>query len=500
MKKLVILALILGTTPVSLPAQSRIASDFEIAQMKAQLAASREFLAQLSGHMNLGDAYAARSELSTARARYTTALEIAARERVTSRRQSDLTSYSTATSYAAMAQAKLGRGPEAFALLEEAMRYSSDSAKSWNLYASAMNVLAQPRKAASAARNAVAIATREAAAAPSTANQLDLAIYQHALAIALIETNETTDAERLLRSVLASLESPAFDVLRRQVERSESFEVYSTARGEAAAYVSLLNRAQLRLAALLEARGDLPGARAAYQRVLETRTDDPTALTALARLSDDSDDKERDGLFAAAFDANPFSLPLIREYQRHLARSPPVDVDVTTTGGGVRGALMQNARGEKRAARATLDAMLRTFPGNETLSLLRSETESTASVPRFLTAQAPPARLPLQPVPSELRQLLEAGQRLAPEHRAALDALVFVSTVSFETADPANGQTVLLRGVIDDVPFRFSEPTAFNGVFTAETPLRLTYRILGPTEVDGRPALLLEPLGLAALP
>lgn len=477
--------------PVLAQAQSRIASDFEIARMQQQLSGSREFLAQLSGHMNLGDAYTTRSELSAARTRYETALNLASRQRVVTRRQSDLTGYSTATSYAALAQAKLGRGAEAFALLEESMRYSSDSAKSWNLYSSAMNALGRPKKASGAARNAVTIATREVETNPSTGNQLDLAIYQHTLATALIDSGEPADAERLLRSLLANLQSPAFDGLRRQVEKSESFETYSTARGETSAYVSLVNRANLRLAALLESRGDRSGAKAGYERVLVSRSDDPSALSALARLSTD---KERDRFFIAAFDANPFSLPLIREYQRHLAGSAPSDIDTRTTGGSVRQALEHSARGRRRAAQTALDTLLLQFPGNETLALLRAETESTGRIPQFL--ENPRSERPLEPAAAELQQLLDARDRLAPEHRAALDSTLFTSTVSFATADAREGKTALLRGTIGEVPFRFSEPTEFHGQWAAATPLRLIYRILGFSELDGKAALLLEPLGL----
>lgn len=483
MKRTILMSL-LAATVAALPliAQTRIASDFEIAQMRAQIARSGEFLAQLSGHLNLGDAYASRSEHSMARSEYAEALEIARRERTDARRDSDLTRYSTATSYAALAQAKLGKGPEAFALLEESVRYSSDSAKSWNLYASAMSVLRQPRKAASAARNAVTIAAGEAAQSPTVANQLDLAIYQYALASALLETGEAAEAERLLRRVIASLESPTFDPLERQVERNESFEIYSTARGEAAAYLSLFHRAQLRLAALLESGGRIDEARDRYRRVLERRTDDPTALAAMARLTRGA---ERERYFAAAFDANPFSMNLIREYRKHLTAARPLPAGEETTGARVRRIVELIAAGEMRAARSEIEAMQ--LPENETLRTLKAETDAAGEVPMFENEKVSAA---------ELRQLLRAADRIEPRHRQLFDTREFESVVVFDRAETTNGQTVLHTGLIEDVPFRFTEPTAFRGTFAAAAPLRLRYRILGVTESNGKGALLLEPLGL----
>ncbi|MFL6245504.1 MAG: hypothetical protein ACJ74H_05735 [Thermoanaerobaculia bacterium] len=452
-----ILALIL------LLAQTRLASDFEIAQMELQLARSHDFEAQLSGRLNLGDLRAARNERSLAQVEYRKALDLAERERLDARRDSSLSRYANATSYAALAQAKLGRAAEAFALLEETARYASDDAEAWNLYASAMRTLGHPRKAVSAARNAVAIATRP----------LDRAIYQHALATALIEANELTEAETLLVNVTDTLHSQKFEALQRDVARQESFEIYSSARGDVAAYVSLLNRAQLRLASLYEKRGATDRARAEYERVLAGRSDDVTALAALARLA--RSDAERERYFAEAFDANPFSMPLIREYRRH--EHPPI-ADVSSTGARVRQAL---AQGQTRAARETLDALLAQFPANETLRTLRREAEGAAAV------ELPSAN----PTADELRSLLDAFERLTPEQRVALDQATYTSTVQFSG-------TVFESGTIDGVPFRFSQPTVFEGTFDITQPLRLTYRILGVTRAEDRDALLLEPLRLEA--
>jgi tetratricopeptide (TPR) repeat protein len=438
--------------------QQRIASDFEIAQMEQQLAREHGFLAQLSGHLNLGDVRDARNERSLARAEYAKALDLATREIGLSRRDSDITRYATATSYAALAQAKLGHAQRAFALAEEALRYSGGSAKTWNVYASTMTALALPKKAISAARNAVAIAEREH-------DPLDLAVYRYALASALGETDES---EWLLVAVTTSLRSHEFDALRDEVARGESFEIYSTARGDAAAWLSLLNRSQLRLGALYERRGETAKAREQYERVLEMRNDDATALAALGRYDE-------------ALDANPFSMSLIREYRKQLPSRAPIDD--STTGGKVRRALDQLARGDKRAARETLDALIAKFPANETLLALRREAESRA------------AALP-SPTPTavELRALIDGFESLTPEQRAALDAATYTSVVLFDSATANGGQTIFESGTIDGVPFRFSEPIAFTGTFAAKTPLRLTYRILG---VGAGNALLVEPLGVA---
>jgi tetratricopeptide (TPR) repeat protein len=454
--------------------QSRISSDFEIQQMERQLATTHDFVSQLSAHLNLGDLRAARSETARANAEYKSALEIATRERLDARRASDMARYATATSYAALAEAKLGvDDARAFALAEEALRYTSDSAKTWNLYASTMAQLRKTAKAASAARNAVAIAETEG-------DRLDLAVYQYSLAT-------FTNDEPLLRTVIASLKSSAFDPLKSAVVRNESFEIYSSARGDVATYVSLLNRAQLRLAGLVERRGDVVEARRLYEAVLASRSDDPTALAAIARLGPD------EKAFAAAFDANPFSIALIRDYQRYLrvipsaARNPLIAGDSQTPGAEVRRALQQIHAGELRGARATLDALLARFPDNDTLRTLRREAEEPESgAPAFLAG----GKATAQPSGPELRKLL--GLKLTPEQRATLDQMTFSGVVIF-------AQTPFASGTIEGVPFRFAEPTVFNGSFAASTPLRLVYRILGVTDVGGADGLLLEPIRIEAV-
>lgn len=488
--KLAAFALALSIAAPLAAQQQRIATDFEIARMEQQLATRRDFLSQLSGHLNLGDLRAARNESSLARAEYAKALDVAAHERLESRRNSDLARYATATSYAALANAKLGNRQRAFELLEESARYGAGEAKSWNLYATAMSALHLPRKAASAARNAVAIADAEVRREPSVSNRLDLAVYQYSLAASLVDGGQRAEAERLLAEVTRSLRSPEFAPLVRDVERKESFEIYSSARGDEAAYLSLLNRSQLRLAALYEERGDVAAARAEYERVLAGRSDDATALAALARLAKSNDERERH--YAEAFDANPFSLDLIRDYQRYLGRAHPAAPDDDAPGATMRRALQQLARGEHRAARATLESLTKRFPDNDALRLLLRETESVPGVPAFLTANAATAT----PTSADLRQLLAllGDEKLTPEQRQALDRIAFTSDAKF---DPSPSASVFESGTIDGVPFRFSEPMQFAGTFTAPT-LRLTYRILGATQQNGADALLLEPLRLEA--
>jgi hypothetical protein len=460
---------------LSLPAfaqQTRIASDFEIAQMEQQVARSKDFVSQLSGRLNLGDLRMTRNEPALARAEYQRAAGIAAKERLDARRASEMTRYATATSYAALAAGKLGDDTRAFALAEEALRYTSDSAKTWNLYASTMDLLRQRPKAASAARNAVAIAERDLQREPSVANRLDLNIYRYALASDVSET----EAEPLLRDVVASLRSNAFESLKSEAARRESFEIYSSARGDVAAYVSLLNRSQLRLASLYESRGDAARAREQYQNVLVSRSDDPTALAALARLARSNEERER--YYDDAFDANPFSIALIRDYQRYL-RGKRVAIEGTSTGAQVRRAVAAIAAGESRSARTTLDALLQKFPDNDALKMLRRESE----------------REPENPLRALIARFND--DRVTPEERAELDRNPRTSVALFNAGTPAPaGQTIFETGTIDGVPFRFSEPIAFAGTFAPQTPLRLTYKILGATRVGEMDALLLEPVKL----
>ena len=506
MKRLLLLVSLIA---LPLHAQPRIASDFDIERMEKQLAASHDFVSQLSARLNLGDLRLLRNETSLAHDEYARALDIATKERLAARRDSNLARYANATSYAALASAKLGDAARAFELASEALRYASDDARTWNLCATAMSSAGLPKKATSAARNAVALASRNL---QSVSDRLDLGVYQYALASALIESGHRAEAESLLTTIIASLDSHEFAALRRDVASRESFEIYSTARGDAAAYLSLRNRAQLRLASLLEERGALDMARSRYLSVLHDRNDDATALAALARLTP----KNRE-TYANAFDANPFSLALIRDFRAaHVDDVPEGD----STGALMRRALIAMNRSDHLTARRALNTLEGAFPFNDVVAWLasindvalgdldrarsrtirnpslRQEVDDTiraASAANAFTSLSP------QPNASELRtvMMLFASNRITPEQRTAIDRAVVTGIATFDEAKAgAEGQTVFESGTIDGVPFRFSEPTAFTGAFAAQTPLRLTYRILGTTEANGADALLLEPVHL----
>jgi len=462
-----LLVLLLAAVPAAAQ-QARMATDFEIAQMEKQLSGSYAFDVQVAARLNLGDARMARNEVSLARGQYETAAALAERERLDARRDSSISRYANATAYAALARAKLGSSARAFALLEESIRYASDDPDIWNLYASAMMNLSRPQKAVSAARNAVAVATERT-------SSLNQAVYEHALASALMSAQQNEEAEDLLVQLTGRLRSQEFAPLAREVAKQEAFEINNVTRGDVATYVSLLNRAQLRLAILYEDRGEPEKAREQYKRVLEARSDDVIALSAMARLA--RSPREREQLYDAAFEANPFSMALVREYQRELTEHP------ATGGKGTQLALQQLARGENRAGLETLDALLKRFPANETLKTLRSEADEE-EMEAFVPAS--------DPAGAELRALLDAFERLTPDQLAELDRTEYTSVVRFEGP-------VFESGRIDSVPFRFGTPVVFEGTFDVNAPLRLTYRILGVTRSGEADALLLEPLKLEVI-
>jgi Tfp pilus assembly protein PilF len=468
------IAACLCVAPAILPAQeTRIASDFEMQQMERQAATAKDFESQLAAHLNLGDLHVTRNETAAANAEYRKVLDITANERAARRQQGDMAKYATATMYAGYAHATLGDEAVAFELLDEATRYAGDDAKTWSLYADALGRLAFRDKAAAAARNAIAIAERKGE------SPLDLAVYRFTLS-AYVPRREGI---ALLENVVAALKSKQFDNVRREVARHEAFESYSTVRGDATAYVSLLNRSQLRLAREYEASGDVARARKTYQDVLAVRSDDPTALAAIARLSQSNEERAR--YFIDAFDANPFSLDTIHAYEQWLRAGGSIRDDSrddsTSPGAQVRHAVEQIVRGE----RPSLGALMKRFPNNDTLRELA--TMSRATAPAFLSGTA----TNVTPAVADLRELMQLD--LTPEQRVALDRITFTSSVTFNPGPPAPpGQTIFESGTIGDVPFKFSEPVAFSGTFRAAATL--TYHILG---VSGS-ALLLEPVKLEA--
>lgn len=491
MRRLLITAVLLVATSAAFAQQERIASDFEIAQIERQLERSTDFLGQLSARLNLGDLRNARSEKSLARSEYQRALALSAVERRSAREASELSRYATATSYAALAHAKLGHAAESFELLEESVRVAGDDAKTWNVYSTSMSVLGRTPKAVSSARNAVQIAARELARDGSVDRRLDLAVYRHALAAALIGGGSRSEAETVLRSLSETLRGPDFEGLRREAARRESFEIFSTARGDVAAYIALHNRAHLRLASLYEERGARELATREYERVLEARSDDATALTALARLAPTAADRER--RFVEAFDANPFAQTLIRDFRQHSRAQAPERSAATTVGAKMRRALALTERGDRRAAREQVDELLVRFPANETLVALRRELDRPAQRVSLIPGASPTRE--------DLRRLLDAlsAESLSSGDRSALDAMTFTSAASFDPPhDGSPGQTILAAGTIDGVAFRFAQPTAFAGTFDAATPLRLMYRVLGASRNGDADVLLLEPLKLEA--
>jgi len=139
-------------------------------------------------------------------------------------------------------------------------------------------------------------------------------------------------------------------------------------------------------------------------------------------------------------------------------------------------------RGQLVAASTTIDALLIQFPQNDTLKLLRREIDER---------RAPSTG-------NDLRSLLALFRenQLTAEQRAELDQKTFTGTAVFNASPTPSptGQTIFESGTIDGIPFRFAEPTAFAGTFA--TTSRLTYRILGATQLNGADALLLEPVRL----
>jgi tetratricopeptide (TPR) repeat protein len=533
--------------------ETRIASDFEIATARKQLERERDPLLKMAAHLNLGDLYLSRRDVSVAQTHYRGARVLAETARLNARRRSDLSSYATASGYLGLASAKLGRAAEAFDAFEEAIRYASDSARLWNLYATAMSLVEHPHKAIAAGRRAVAIVSAAAGDAPSAAILLDQAVYRHALASALLSVQQseaTAEAERLLLQIVETLESTAFERIREQIAQQEKFEVFSTTRGDADSYLALMNRGHLRLARLYEERGEAARAIAQLEKVLELRTDDPMALTALARLS--RGPEQRDRYFASAFDANPFSIALIHEYEKFLQPQTPSPPAGTAPGRLVQRAVHAYATGNVRQSADLLRELSTRYPDNDVVRFLQArnelllggadaarntaetlrrspqlrqelleliaESETASQPPAFLTrpetrrgalrAPGGARRAPLQGTASVIEPSAEDLQRLAgsirlnrlsPEQRARLDSMVFSSLVRFDRpSSSSDSTTTFSSGRIETVRFRFQQPTEFRGAFASNQPLRLDYRVLGMTEQDGETALLLEPLRIAS--
>lgn len=529
MKRLLIVAAIaIAVTPLF--AQSRIASDFEIATAKKEIASSHGPKALIAAHLNLGDLYLSRREGTKARDEYRDALAIAQKERIASRTRSDLDGYAVATSYAGLANAKLGKNDAAFESFEEAVRYVSDSPATWNLYSSAMRIIRDNDKAIAAARNAVAIEGSSTNADSGVAALLDLQVYRYALASALLDKDGCAkcraEAFMLLEQVIGALESARFDDVRRVIAREEQFEIFSTTRGDPASYLSLLNRSRLQLARMLESDGRIDEARSQYMKMLELRSDDATALAALARLA--KSDSERQQYFAASFEANPLSLPLIADYETYARANSSLKTTGDSAGAIVRRAIEEFARARFRESDAALDRLDPSLRNNDVVRYLHARNAAgrgdraaaeaivatmsgspdlqrsvrqamldadAAPRPAFLASAGPLVRDPSASDLSSIAALLRTNT-LAPDERARLDTLAFSSRVAVAGATTNGETTTIGGGEIGQMPFRFSVPTVFRGDFSNAPALRLEYRILGITDSESGEALLLEPVRL----
>ncbi|HXI12886.1 MAG TPA: tetratricopeptide repeat protein [Thermoanaerobaculia bacterium] len=509
--------------------QPRMTTDFELATVETVIARERNPLRLAAAWLNLGDLRLARSEASLAREAYETALSLIRKERLATRSRSDLTGYALATAYKGLGEAKLGRTSEAFHSFEEALRYSSDAARIWNLFSSAMNVAGQTGKSVASARNAVAIAETEGSRANESSALLDLNVYRYSLASALESQGTPSsrdEAITLLRSVVDSLTSPSFERLREEISRSESFEVYSSAQGGVDAYISLLVRSRLRLARAFEERGDPSSARRLYEDVVDARSDDATALTALARLSSTANDRSR--FFGDAFDANPFSISLMSQYESYLRDKGLSPDRRPSTGSSVRGVIEAIVRADYRRALDASSRLSTQFPASDAIRYLKarahlglgdrlssravlaeiSSVEWKQQLSKDLSAAGEQEVIPSfllkgdvmtrDPSEADIRLLasLLQGDRLTPPQRKRLDEQQFSSLVRFDptaaTVEP--GTSAFRSGRLGDQRFRFGAVTTFAGSYEPDDVLRLDYRILGVTQSAIGVELLLEPL------
>lgn len=504
--------------------EGRLTSDYEIETARRQLAAARTPAARFAPHLNLGDLFSARHEAEPARHHYGEALSLAEEMARSARDRSDFSGYADATAYRGAALAKLGRAGEAWAAFEEALRYAADEARLWNLYASGMRVARLPRKAEAAARNAVFLAAERSERDAKAL--LDLAVYRYALAGAILEQRPgDAEAGSLLETIVSDLDSPALASVRESARRNEKFEVYSIVRSDADALVSLRTRALLLLARHHESRGELGAARQAWQRVLSFREDDAIALAGLARIASGVAETER--LHQAALEANPWSVPLLRNYERYAAGGGTPEPEGSGAAAGLRRALWLLANGRGAEASAVSQALEREHGSRATIHYVRArsaiaigELEQARSFAEML-GNLPEASILLREIAARrdsideasrllatlespvvdpdpatllsLGRLLAAGLPAAELQRA--DALIFASRVELdEPLDRREGVTLFASGSIDGHPFRFSVPTAFRGELTAGAH-RLEYRLAGTSGET----LLLEPIGLTGV-
>jgi tetratricopeptide (TPR) repeat protein len=504
-------------------AQTRIASDIEIRQMEEDVRRALDFDTRVAAHVNLGELRRERNESAAAQREYETALQLARKERDDARRDHHIQRYALACSWSGVALAGLGRGVEAFAVLEEGVRYAADLPGVWNLYSVAMFRLGRPEKAIGAARMSVNAAERKTGLWAANVRELiELNVDRYALAEGLLDGGDATDAgeaEQLLRRITQSLEGDAFQALRKDVGKREEFQIVAAPTTESGMYLSIFNRSHMRLAELYEKGGSVEKARREYQAVVARRSDEPAALAGLARLA--SDAKERDRYLIQSLDANPFAMDVIDDYERHVASGTASPATTSgSVGARIRLAIQQIHDRDFRRARETLKALLTSHPNNDVLLSLvaRAELQSgdataaqaamasiadptlRADAKRMLRSMpadhpwflAKPVSRVVDASESDLRVVLSlfAANKISAGDRATLDREELSSRVMFDAPDG----DAFARGTMSNVPFRFQNPTRFNGIASAARPLRMIYRILGATTVDGRDALLIEPV------
>jgi tetratricopeptide (TPR) repeat protein len=489
----ILVVVVLSALPVR--SAERAAADFEIAALEKQAASSRDAVVKAASIINIGDVLDARGQHEAAMQRYVQAKEASEAEALRARKRPDLARYAQALGYAGLAWAKLGERGAAIRAFEEVARYGSDSPTLWNLCASAMNVLGERNRGISASRNALFLSEKGDGERPG--DLIDRNVYRYALASALAtggDAAELEEAETLLRVVLTDLEGETFSAIRRDITRREQFEVLSAARGDASAYLTLQNRARLRLGKLLEIQKRPDEAMPVYRQVLQSRPDDAVALSALARLSPPG---ERLEYFVAAFDANPYSADLARSFEEFVRTGAPLDSSQTSSGGRMRAAIADLALERYAPAKQKFTALNRENPGNELLRALLARAAAGESAPRIL----PPflngaAGEVFEPTLDQLKTTasLISSDSLTPGQRAALDGTTFRSEVQFDSS-PASGETTTFAsGQILGMPFRLLAPTEFQGRFDASAPLPLEYRIAGAGYEGSALYLIFEPL------
>ncbi|HEX6179229.1 MAG TPA: tetratricopeptide repeat protein, partial [Thermoanaerobaculia bacterium] len=351
-------------------AQTRIASAIEIRQMEQAAREGGDSGTRIAAYINLGDLRIGLNELAAAERDFKLALEIADQQRIDAWRLRDMGQYSLACSWMGVALGRLNRGPEAFAILEEAVRYAGNARGIWNPYSVAMYRLDRQEKGIGTGRIAVAISERNAATGRVSEHVLlELNIDRFALAQALLLTEEEdaeNEAEQILLRISESLESDKFASLRKNLAKKEAFEIFTAPTTDAGIFLSLFNRVHMRLAWLYEKRKLPEKAAAEFKAVLSRRSDEPIALSGLARVAATAE--ERDRYLILSLDANPFAEDVVNDYVKHVAsgKASPA-VRTGSVGSLVRLAIQQIHANDLRRAQATLKELLAAHPNNDVL-------------------------------------------------------------------------------------------------------------------------------------